>query len=177
MKKRFPLLFVIAILVCLCGCGSNNVPREETVVIGGTTFTVDRQEGIIRDAQYTYRVTSSGNRTTILYPNGGTYSWQEIGGYGTGSTTMDLSVSPYADPMTLLSVINARSSHSERGGHVGLGLVLLLLAVCMAVWPRAFWYLHTGWRFKDAEPSDLALGLNRTVGIILGIVGIIFLFV
>ena len=176
MKKQILLSFMIALLVCLCGCGSKNTPEEETVVIGGTTFTVDRQEGIIRDGKYTYRVTSSGNRITILYPNGGTYTWREINGFGSGASSMS-TYAPYADPMTLLSVINARSSRSERGGHVGLGLLLLLLGVCMAVWPRAFWYLHTGWRFKDAEPSDLALGLNRTVGIILGIVGIILLFV
>ncbi|MGN0250750.1 MAG: DUF6199 family natural product biosynthesis protein [Oliverpabstia sp.] len=41
--------------------------------------------------------------------------------------------------------------------------------------PSVAWYLEYGWRYKNAEPSDLALGLNRVGGIIAIIVGILTL--
>ncbi|HIX66021.1 MAG TPA: histidine kinase [Candidatus Anaerotruncus excrementipullorum] len=30
--------------------------------------------------------------------------------------------------------------------------------------PRASWYLSYGWRYKNAEPSDLVLAINRIGG-------------
>ncbi len=44
-----------------------------------------------------------------------------------------------------------------RGDH----LVLLFVGAFNAAWPTGAWYLEVGWKFRDAEPSDAALGWNR----------------
>ena len=51
--------------------------------------------------------------------------------------------------------------------NAGLIFFLLVIGVINTAWPQAAWYLETGWKIKDAEPSDAALGWNRGVGIIL----------
>ncbi len=45
----------------------------------------------------------------------------------------------------------------------------------MAIWPYFAWYVRLGWKFKDAEPSDLALNVGRISGIVLVIVGFILI--
>lgn len=52
-------------------------------------------------------------------------------------------------------------------------LILILLGLLNLLKPEVSWYLSDGWKFKDAEPSDLALGLARVVGVIMIIVGLI----
>ncbi|MBO5253428.1 MAG: hypothetical protein J6C51_05740 [Clostridia bacterium] len=48
-----------------------------------------------------------------------------------------------------------------------LAVVLLIALGLFAVLsPQTVWYLEYGWRFKDAEPSNLALTLNRIGGIV-----------
>lgn len=45
----------------------------------------------------------------------------------------------------------------------------------MAIWPYFAWYVRLGWKFKDAEPSDLALSTGRISGIVFMIVGFILI--
>lgn len=45
----------------------------------------------------------------------------------------------------------------------------------MAIWPYFAWYVRLGWKFKDAEPSDLALSAGRISGIVFVIVGFILI--
>ena len=47
-----------------------------------------------------------------------------------------------------------------------LWLVVLLAALggFNLLLPRASWYLSYGWRYKNAEPSDLVLAINRIGG-------------
>jgi len=57
-----------------------------------------------------------------------------------------------------------------------LGLLLIPLGVLQAVFPQAFWFINHGWRYKDAEPSELALGLGRAGGVLVAIIGLFLLF-
>lgn len=56
-----------------------------------------------------------------------------------------------------------------------VGFILLLAGIFSAASPYHSWYLSYGWRFKDAEPSDAALVLQRISGVIAVIVGLILL--
>jgi len=56
-----------------------------------------------------------------------------------------------------------------------MGFVFLILGIIMTASPYTGWYLSTGWRFKDAEPSDTALFMNRVSGVIGVIVGLVLL--
>src|SRR5690606_27510871 len=65
------------------------------------------------------------------------------------------------------------TSNSSSGGPIGI--ILMLIGLLLAVFPYGAWYLEIGWRLKDAEPSDLALIVNRVGGILIGIVGLFIL--
>jgi hypothetical protein len=57
------------------------------------------------------------------------------------------------------------------------GLCLMALGVLAFMNPRAVWYLSDGWKFRDAEPSELGLLAARLPGIGMVIGGIVLLFV
>ena len=44
------------------------------------------------------------------------------------------------------------------------------------LFPKISWVLAYGWRYKNAEPSDIALGLIRVGGIIVIIISIVLIF-
>lgn len=56
-----------------------------------------------------------------------------------------------------------------------MGVVILAIGLVIAIWPKVAWYLRLGWRFKNAEPSGLALGVERVTGVILVIAGFILI--
>lgn len=56
-----------------------------------------------------------------------------------------------------------------------IGVFILGVGLVLAIWPKAAWYLRLGWRFKHAEPSELALGAERVTGVILAIAGFILM--
>ncbi|ETT35161.1 DUF6199 family natural product biosynthesis protein [Paenibacillus sp. FSL H7-0942] len=47
-----------------------------------------------------------------------------------------------------------------------IGVFVLIIGLIMAIWPYFAWYIRLGWKFKDAEPSDLALSAGRISGMI-----------
>ncbi|MCI9586441.1 MAG: hypothetical protein HFF60_00610 [Oscillospiraceae bacterium] len=58
-----------------------------------------------------------------------------------------------------------------------LGLVLIVLGAVNLVFPKELWFLRYGWRYKNAEPSEMAVWLPRVGGGIAVLVGLVLLFV
>ncbi|MCW3793282.1 hypothetical protein OM416_16950 [Paenibacillus sp. LS1] len=56
-----------------------------------------------------------------------------------------------------------------------IGVLVLIIGLIMAIWPYFAWYVRLGWKFKDAEPSDLALSTGRISGIVFVIIGFILI--
>lgn len=56
-----------------------------------------------------------------------------------------------------------------------MGAVIIAIGLVIAIWPKVAWYLRLGWRFKNAEPSGLALGVERVTGVVLVIAGFIMM--
>lgn len=52
-------------------------------------------------------------------------------------------------------------------------IILAAAGVFYIVSPYKAWYLEYGWRYNNAEPSDLALGFNQVVGVIAVIAAVI----
>lgn len=74
---------------------------------------------------------------------------------------------------TLLIGIKINLSDGRRHPIAGLFLIIVgLLNLCK---PEEMWYMSTGWRFKDAEPSEDALLWCRVSGVISIIIGLILL--
>ncbi|MCM3785053.1 hypothetical protein M3231_18945 [Neobacillus mesonae] len=55
------------------------------------------------------------------------------------------------------------------------GFLFIIGGLIAALSPHTAWYLSIGWRFKDTEPSDLALVVERIAGIILAVIGFILI--
>lgn len=57
-----------------------------------------------------------------------------------------------------------------------IALIFIAMGILNVIKPRTGWYLSIGWKFKNAEPSDLALGMQVLGGIIAIIIGIVLMF-
>jgi len=53
-----------------------------------------------------------------------------------------------------------------------VALLLIGFGLLEVINPRITWYLSEGWKFKDAEPSDLYLAVSRVVGAVLVLIGL-----
>lgn len=58
-----------------------------------------------------------------------------------------------------------------------IGLLLVAVGLFHALNPYGSWYMHYGWRFQDAEPSDFYLGFLRVTGFIVAGIGVIVMLV
>ena len=179
MKKVWLFLVCALLIFGLCACASTQEPY--TVEKNRLTFQIDPEAKTISDGTDTYSYslsgTSSGYRLTITFPNGSTYSESSSDGIVTISTSKDYKYDTYPDGGTLCAVLEdeisgIRSSHSPIGG-----ILTFLLGLLCLLAPRFIWYVGWGWRFKDAQPSDLALILNRICGAVFIIIGILMVFV
>lgn len=61
--------------------------------------------------------------------------------------------------------------------HIIAGIILVLIGLLAVLSPKTAWYLRCGWRFRNAEPSEAALILERIGGVIFVMAGIGFLFI
>lgn len=164
------LTFLLAgVLLLLCACGRKEAARIYTVERYGRTYTVDwdAQTVAYNGVVYTFAWEASGGRgytAAFTAPDGSTASWQESGSSGAGSWSngWDESVHPgdLADAVT-----SGSERPRERSGNPLVGLLLIAVGVFNALAPHAAWYLSYGWKFKNAEPSEAALGLGRAGGV------------
>ena len=186
MKKLLIPILGILLMFSLCACSSSDTGTSSTYTVNkyGTDYVVDPDNRTISDGKYTYQydltVDSSNYSIDITYPDGSTFWWSA---QSSGSTTTgfggwsdDYDEGRYADGYTLCDVVEERVPQSSGNPNIFLVLVLLAVGLFNAIWPRAAWYLEYGWRYKNAEPSDLVLGLNRFGGIIAIIVAVIVAF-
>ena len=56
-------------------------------------------------------------------------------------------------------------------------LILLAVGIFNTVSPYTAWYLECGWRYENAEPSEMALGMARFGGIVALVVAVGMMFV
>ena len=178
MRRGFLLCLSVCLALALCACSAQSV---YTVTRDGKEYTVDREAGTISDGQYTYGFEFSGDsrayEVTIEYPNESTYWWEQNGtGIGYGGWSEGYDESAYAKGDTLREVLPEKAPRA-RSGNAGVGFFIILLGLFGAVWPRAAWALSYGWRFKDAEPSEAALVVNRVCGGALVLLGLVVLVI
>lgn len=56
-----------------------------------------------------------------------------------------------------------------------IGVLFLAAGIANVAIPQAMWWLSEGWKFQNAEPSDLALTVGRIGGVILLIAAFILI--
>lgn len=183
MKKMCVILLVLLMLL-LPACGQEEAQSVYSVGIDNVQLTVDTQNMTISDGMYTYHYKAisigSGIQTTITYPNGATFYWSWSGNVGSGGWSEDYDDSIFADGHTLLEVLEQNPStrqKRERSGNPLVGLLFIGLGLWNVVSPYSSWYFSYGWRYKEVEPSDAALGLTRFGGIVAILVGVVTMIV
>ncbi len=174
MKRVVILLLSLLLTLSLCACSGS--PSTYTVEKGGKTFEVDSKNKTIFDGTHTYEYTFSGDsssyRINITYPNGSSYFWNHSGYSGHGGWSNDYDEGLYVDGGILRDVIVEKAPNPSNPSKVLVMILLIGIGAFNTAAPHAAWYLEYGWRYKNAEPSDLALGLNRAGGIVAIIVAI-----
>lgn len=166
------VLAVLTVLLLLCYVCSSSTNRAETTTIvqGDTTFSLDRENGRISDGEnvYTYDFSprSNGYRLEITYPDGSSSWWESTGNGGYGGWSDNYEEGKYVDDWTLRDIILEGDTSVQTSEPKNWLLILLLagMGAFNLILPRASWYLGYGWRFRNAEPSDLALAANRIGG-------------
>ena len=174
MKKTLILLpSLLLTLTMFTACTALHGTRK--VEKDGTTYEIDRQKGIISDGNYTYKYSYStydGKYTiAITYPNQSQYmrsSDGKVTWIGSGTTII------YTEPEILSEVIIENTPKQADPENIIwwiLGIGAIGVGIFLMRAPRAAWEMSYGWRFKNAEPSDEALDVNRGVGMLALIAG------
>lgn len=186
MKRFLVAILGILLIVSLCSCSSTDTGTSSIYTVNKyeTEYIVDPNNGTISDGSHTYKYvlseSSRGYTINITYPDGSTYWWNAekssnvTTGYGGWSDDYDSS--RYADGQTLCDILEEKMPGEKGSENILLTSLLFAVGIFNTFWPHAAWYLEYGWRFKNAEPSDLVLGLNRFGGIIAIVVAIIVAF-
>lgn len=197
MRKRRNIAFAVLILAVLAAlvlslsaCAEKQTKNAlEPYSIGwdGRVYTVtpiDNDKGTISDGtntySYRYDAGGSGYSVTFAYPDGETYTWKEDGNFSSGATSPDFDSGKYPDGMTLDRVLkrSPAAKHEEKSTkNWGIILFLLFVGGINTACPQLTWYLDVGWKVKDGEPSEAALGWSRTVGVVLLIVAVVMMIV
>lgn len=176
MRQIAALGLALLLALALCACSDSG---PYTVTRNGRDYEIDKAAGTISDGRYTYQFALTGNASQydleITYPDGSTYWWtQEDSSMGHGGWSDGYGEGNYAQGDDLRDALLAKAPRA-RAGHPVLGLILLAAGLFCAAAPRAVWELQYGWRFKDAEPSDLALAMNRICGIAAAVIAVILM--
>lgn len=181
-KKHILFLLCLLLLISLFGCGDKQPADNKVKLIhkDGVEYAIDMESCTIQDGSYIYSYVANSSGTTINYPNGESYTWKESNGIGIGSTSANFDYDSYVDPWILMDVIDeayadevvtVKTSHKN----AGYGVLLLIVGIGYTVWSDKVWFLNWGWRYKNAEPSDLSIGLYKVGGIAAIIAGAIMI--
>lgn len=195
MKRGIILLLLAALL--LCGCQKKQ--KEITVDSEAKTVSDGKYTYTYKDVT-TEKAIGTFRRITIYYPNGATYYRTHIESNGSvtcqpGEYTGPYDKGTYTDGETLINAIAPVIAQGNSGGIViqpepekktdptdsfmtfFCGLALLGIGCWPAFAPESVWFGRFGWAYKDAEPSDRAIGLIQGSGILELIIGVIFIIV
>ena len=165
MKKLLMIFVLCACLLLLPACGKKE--PVYMVTLNNKDYVVDTINQTIQEGGfiYSYEMSLSGDSITIEYPNGSTYWWQQNGPMGHGGWSNDYDPGKYpSDGGTLVDVLE-KEAPKQRSDKSFVPFFLFLIAgLFNLIAPEASWYLGHGWRYKNAEPSDLALIVTRITG-------------
>ena len=183
MKKRILILLLLLALV-LSACGDQTaihmVEYDNHILVldtGNKTIT----QG---DTVYTYEIAEHGSvtRYTIFYPDGASYSMsRSSGGISSGGGDALYHGSERLDGNGLIDIVmkyEGRNQAKQKNPTLFLcGLVIIGLGVFLTTAPYTAWYIRWGRWYRDAEPSDFALGFTRFSGVAMIVMGVIVLFI
>lgn len=147
---------------------------------------MDTEKHKISDGINTYRYEFSRDASEygikIKYPDGSGY-WSSGSPSQAGTSIVsgwsdDYDSNRYVDGDTLVEVLLEKVPRKLNFSPGKLAVCLLLagMGIFNMLAPETAWYLEYGWRFKNAEPSDLALNVCRVSGGVIIVMAFIVFF-
>lgn len=184
-KRIFPALVgaFLALMLCACSADTPESAQTYTVTRNNVSYVIDREQCTISDGTYLYQYSISGTTATVTFPDGSSYwwGWHHSGNIssGYGGWSDDYDETRYTDGRTLCDLVLDGIPQQDSDSHSNnlfIALILLAVGIFNVVSPHTAWYLSYGWRYKNAEPSDMALGLGRLGGIAAIVIALILVF-
>lgn len=177
MKKQSVICVLIISLLLLCSCGREIVKVVGTDGTDGTkenrqyTAAVDTSNHTITVDGDIYSYEQTNNSLKVIWPDGSFYieTYQPAGAnttVGTGGTHGTIDSSRYLPPDVIFDILKPVLNQPQMALSV-LQAVIILLGAVTVVFPRIFWFICYGWRFRDAEPGPLALPVFRCIGVLM----------
>lgn len=183
MKKPLCWLLVPIITLLLCACMTRS---SYTVEKDGVEYLVNTKSCTISDGAEAYPYSINGDASAyciqITFPDDFEVVWQgsknaqgTASGFGSWSGTYNADYYKKAEQMSsILSIQIHAPSSGEKGQTYWLAALLLLaVGIFHIAAPRAAWQLRYGWRYKDAEPTEIALRVNVGLGMAAALAGLV----
>ncbi len=172
MKRIIVFIMVCLSCILLCAC-------EETIIEGsnyGKEYRIDKGQHIIEYDHNIYRYEVNGDNIKIITPLGNMGSYTYSGIVISGSSSED--DFPTWEVATVIGdEVIKKEGNSSSGLSVIMGVIMIVVGLINALVPDVAWQLKEGWKYRNAEPSDMALILIRLGGIGIILFGILALFV
>ena len=175
MMKKW-LLFCLTAL-CLFLFAACSQPVEYSAQINGRIPAGHRFPDHFRRGQYLflYRFRHQRPYTVVIsYPDGTSYVWEQSDGAaaagGGPDWRMNTSMMSTEAPFAICCHDAARPSQLRSNYYSGYPCRPRLFNI---IRPRTAWFLDSGWKYKDAEPSDMALSAHVIGGILALVIAVI----
>ena len=187
MRRVYIFAMMILMFFSLTACSEYvEEPLLKVVEIAGKTGTIKFDKGThsagtitMENGEYKFIYDTNGE-ITITYPDGYIYTQTNMNGaYATPADydVLEVEAKGYIDGFSLVwgieSAIDERSSNSKGSASPFLAIALVGLGAWNFFAPKSAWWLARGWWYKNAEPSELAVGLYRIGGVLLIFIGIL----
>lgn len=179
MKYRlFALILVLAVV--LSGC-QGKAPDNYIVIHNGRTLSVNTIARTVTDGDdvYSYSV-QEGTTSTVMeitYPNGKHMTvYQNYGSHGNSAGSLNAEEAErYLSEWTIFDAVQEATTERYKFhlGYFLLGILIAGAGVFLILDPETAIYWRHMWWFKDAEPTDFAIGMTRFSGVISAICGIV----
>ena len=191
----FSLFFVIIFMLSFSACDTKthltHIDGKE-VVISTRDQTVTCENDIYN---YSYHTGTNTVILTIKYPNGYTFtetatsssyrslddtplfshSFTDANGNESAISAEELG---FIDGVSLAPKLNSvtESLSAKEGPNLATPSIIIIAGALLVAFPRLFWTMAHGWKYRDAEPSDAALLFYRIGGGVVIFLGIMSMF-
>lgn len=174
--KYWMIAAVVMLSALLMAACSKKQETVYTVVYQNKDFVIDTENQTIAVDGNVYEVHTERDRIEITYPNGATYWWENSDGGGYGGWSEGYDNKTYINGLVLVRVLSSENKHTPNPANRIPAILLMIFGILNATFPYFFWYISHGWYYKNAEPSDLALGINRFGGIAVMVFSVLLFF-
>ena len=175
-------MVIILLLSLLSGCSS----QQNTMTIDGKSVTLNLESREVQVDEQVYHYVTDEAQIEIEYPNGMVFrrvyeAEGTVDDWIKTSETVDatyLGKMGYFEPNVLINQVirfSPDSDSTQKDSPSALGVFLVTLGILNVLFPKWFWNIQYGWRYKNTEPTDTAINIQRLGGIIAIIVGFILM--